>query len=245
MPSPFHDADPLPEDLELGSQDAPVFRDESTPWHSAWACETLESHPEGNEPLAPTNQTDVYSGCDPDNDPSRVCEACDARDAHSSMNGITEWPDFSKDEDLPECSCTDLPTDNTSSVPPSSSAQLVGVELSQSLSPVTSMSQQDTQAGVAAGGEVGTDDSPASSYIGPARSLRREEPPHVDESIQSFASDGATVQVSVRPSNNASVARPHLCSFCSAGFRSRSDVMYALPLLENEVMANDDWLTIV
>lgn len=184
----------------------------------------------------------MNSGCDPDNDPSRVCEACEA---HSSMNGISEWHDFSKDDDLPECSCRDLPTDDTSSVPNSSSAQPVSVELSQSLSPVTSMSQQDTKAGVAAGGESATDESSPSSYIGPAQPLRREDPPHVDDPIQSFASDGAAVQVSVGPSNNASAARPHLCSFCSARFRSRSDVMYALPLLENVVMANDDWLTIV
>ena len=36
------------------------------------------------------DEGDVNTGCDPNNDPSRVCEACDARDAHSSMNGISE-----------------------------------------------------------------------------------------------------------------------------------------------------------
>ncbi|GAB7326588.1 hypothetical protein MBLNU13_g10566t1 [Cladosporium sp. NU13] len=237
LTSHLHDVDPLPEGFELGSNDAPVFRDESTPWHSAWASDILGSHPKANEPLAPTSQTDVNGGCDSEIDPRWVCEACEA---HSSMNGISGWPDFSRDEDLLECSCMDLPTDNTSFVSPSSSAQLVSVVLPQSLSPTTSMSRQDTQAGVAAVGASAIDESSASSYTRPARSAGRKDSLHDDKPGQSFASDEAAAQVSASPTNSASAARPHLCSDCGAGFKTRAGVAYALPSLENEVTAKDD-----
>ncbi|KAM0708826.1 hypothetical protein Q7P35_005479 [Cladosporium inversicolor] len=232
----WHDVDGLPEDFDFSSHDASVFKDESTPWHPARAYGTPERDLQPKESLDPANQTDVNVGREPGNG---LCLACKERDAHSSTNGISQWPDFAMGDDLPECSCTHPPTDSTSPTSPSSSVHLLESGLSQSLSSVTSMSQRDTRA-EAARGESAVKESPTSLCTGPAESMGRGDPPHIETPVESFVPEESASNVSASPPNNASAARPHLCSLCGAGFMTRADVRYARPFLENGVTAKDD-----
>jgi hypothetical protein len=225
--SPLYDVDRMPGDSDYGSEEAPVFRDESTPWHSGWACGVPDGDIQPNTWLSSPSQTHLAGRLAPHKEPCLPyhAERFDGKqDAHSSTDGISQWPDLAMNDDPTKGFRERRPEDSTSFAASSSGGWSANDKLLQELSPATSVSQWGTPAG-AIHGQGTANKSSTSSYVGLARSMRRKRT-SIRKPSEAIALKEPPTQATAGQSDGVGAARPHVCSSpsCDANFATRSGV---------------------
>jgi hypothetical protein len=222
--SHLHDVDPRPT-LFGSSQHVPGSKAQSAPWHPVrgFGSSNEDVHPYA--PLGGTSPATRLTRCE-SNEYSKLAhyreDSDEAGNAHSSINGISQWEDLATEHELLTNSYTMHPVDSSSVARSSSNVWSSDDLLSQNFSPITPSSQQDFQTRRFHQEEVTNQSMPS-----PCARLGR---PVIHEGI-SLQGSPDSIKIPEfhspnpgEPLANTDPTTSHVCSVCGKSFGTRSGV---------------------